>query len=254
MPTAGTVNPVPAAVPGVQSTSGQAQANTQKGFSDPVLVAEGVVQQTKGNKVYTSSAQAIDPVTGRAQLLPNIPELPHFTSKDFQSNQKVVQVAPEVKSSWTKPKTVQITAVKDGDTLDGKYEDGSGNVVCRVTSIDAPETGKKDVPGQKYGKYSVSTIEKLIKDKKIEVQVSTVPGDKSYGRDLCLITVNGDNLSTAMVEAGAAYIYEKYAKPELIGDLRKAEEKSRKNKSGVWQSPNEERPWDFRRRISNTAK
>lgn len=212
------------------------------------------MQQASGNKIYTSSAQAIDPSTGKAQLLPNVPELPHFTAKDFQSNQKIVQVTPEVRSSWTKPKTIQVTAVKDGDTVDGQYNDGSGNVICRVTSIDAPESAKKGEPGQKYGKYSAAALEKLIKDKKVEVQVSTVPGDKSYGRDLCLITINGDNLSTAMVEAGAAYIYERYAKPELIGGLKKAEATAKQRRVGVWENPNEERPWNYRKRMASGNK
>ena len=226
------------------------QASTQKGFSAPVPVAEGVVQQSRGSKVYTSSAQAIDS-NGRARLLPEVPDIPHFTAKDFQSNQKVVQIAPEQKSSWTKPKSYQITAIPDGDTLQGNV-DGAGNVICRVTSIDAPETAKKGEPGQKYGKYSTDTIARLIKDKKVEVQISTVPGDKSYGRELCLITINGDNLSQAMVEAGAAYVYERYAKPELKADLYKAEASARQKKLGVWQNPEEERPWDYRKKIKPT--
>jgi len=189
-------------------------------------------------------------MTGRSKLLADVPDMPHFTAKDFQSNQKVVQIASEQKSSWTKPKSFQITAISDGDTISGNV-DGSGNVICRVTSIDAPETAKKGEPGQKYGKYGADTIERLIKDKKVEVQISTVPGDKSYGRELCLITINGDNLSTAMVEAGAAYVYERYAKPELRGALSKAELSAKQRKVGIWQDPEEERPWDYRRRVGN---
>lgn len=229
------------------------QASTQKGFSAPVPVAEGVVQQTKGNKVYTSSAQVIDPMTGRSKLLADVPELPHFTARDFQSTQKVVQIAPEQKSSWTKPKSFQITAISDGDTVSGNV-DGSGNVICRVTSIDAPETAKKGEPGQKYGKYSADTIARLIKDKKVEVQISTVPGDSSYGRELCLITINGDNLSQAMVEAGAAYVYDRYAKPELKASLYGAQEVAKKKRIGVWQDPNEEMPWDYRERTRDMYK
>lgn len=236
------------------------QASTQKGFSAPVPVAEGVVQQVKGNKVYTSSAQSIDLSTGRAQVSTAVPDLPHFTPKDFQTNKKVAEVPFERKGQWTAPKTFQVTYVQDGDGLVGNVD---GNTVdCRITGIDAPETAKPRKvpadPGQKYGPYGKETLERLIKDKKVEVRISTDPTDKTgksmENRSLCLVTINGDNLSTAMVEAGAAYVFNQYVKGEMSGELRAAEERARKKGVGVWKDPNEERPWDYRNRTRNLYK
>lgn len=218
-------------------------------------MAEGVVQQTRGSKVYTSTAQSIDPATGKAQVTSTVPDLPHYTPKDFQANKKVAEVPQEYKGQWTAPKSFQVTYVQDGDGLVGNV-DGS-RVDCRITGIDAPETAKpKKVPadpGQKYGQYGKQTIEQLIKDKKIEVRISTDPLDKKsiYDRSLCLVTINGDNLSTALVEAGAAYVYDRYVKPEMAGELRQAENRAKAAKKGVWQDPNEERPWDYRNRTRN---
>ena len=236
------------------------QASTQKGFTAPVPVAEGVVQQSRGNKVYTSSAQSIDLSTGRAQVSSVVPDLPHFTPKDFQTNKKVAEVPFERKGQWTAPKTFQVTYVQDGDGLVGNVD---GNKVdCRITGIDAPETAKPRKvpadPGQKYGPYGKETIEQLIKDKKVEVRISTDPMDKTgksmENRSLCLVTINGDSLSTAMVEAGAAYVFNQYVKGEMSGELQAAEDRARKKGVGVWKDPNEERPWDYRYRTKDMYK
>ena len=192
--------------------------------------------------------------------MPDVPQLPFLSQRDFSSTRRVSYVPAQVKSSWSNPKTIQVTAVTDGDGLQGSYADGSGAVICRITGIDAPETAKsfrrdaqgRSDPGQRYGAFGAQTLERLIKDKKVEVQVSLLPEDKKYGRDLCLVTINGDNLSNAMVEAGAAYVYQWYVKPELTDALNASEQNARRRRVGVWENPQEERPWDYRNRTRGT--
>lgn len=92
----------------------------------------------------------------------------------------------------------------------------------------------------------------------MRVQVSLNPADKKTdsmkNRDLCLVTIQGKNLSTSMVEAGAAYVYDKFIKPELANELYTAQSKAEKNKTGVWSEPRQEKPWDYRRRMAVTGR
>lgn len=123
-------------------------------------------------------------------------------------------------------------------------------MICRVTGVDADETPKdfKGTSGQKYGQYGKDTLQKLIEKGEISVQVSLDPKDNSYGRNICLIKVKGKNLSTSLVEAGAAYVYANYVKPEMLPELQAAEERAKKARAGIWQEPDKERPWDYRAR------
>lgn len=237
------------------SSPAVAKADKSAGVSAPVPVAPGVVQQTQGKNTLTSTAQVLNPNTGQTLKLNNVPDLPMYSSNDFGSTKEVVKV--QDRSNWSQAKKVQITTVVDGDGAKGNYKDGSGEVICRVTGIDAPETEKawkrKPEPGQKYGEFSKKTLQEMIENREVSVQVSLDPKDKRgpsmKNRDLCLITIEGKNVSTAMVEAGAAYVYDTFVKPEMRGELTAAEAKAKKEKAGIHASPNEEKPWDYRQRM-----
>jgi endonuclease YncB( thermonuclease family) len=56
------------------------------------------------------------------------------------------------------------------------------------------------------------------------------------------------------VEAGAAYVYRQFVKPEMAAELDKAESKAMKAGSGVWADPDKERPWDYRQRYKRLGK
>lgn len=242
---------LPGALDGSSASASAAQAKTKS--TEPVQVAPGVVQQTIGSRTYTSSAQVINADSGHSAKLAEVPDLPHYTPSDFSTRKSVVRA--EGISNWSKAKTVNVTMVKDGDTLNGSFKGGSGQVVCRVTGIDAPETAKqwKGESGQKYGEYSKETLQKLVENKEVSVQISLDPGDKvgasMKDRSLCLVTIKGKNLSTSMVEAGAAYVYDQFVKPEMLGELKAAEGIAKEKGNGVWSNPGLERPWDYRRRM-----
>jgi endonuclease YncB( thermonuclease family) len=226
-----------------------------KQVSAPVEVVPGVMKQKVGNTTVTSTAQAFGDV-GKAVSLDYMPDIPVLTPKDFSKSFYAVKPSKENRSSWDKAQSYQITAVQDGDTVHGKVPSKDALVKCRVTGIDADETPHewKGQPGQKYGKYGADTMKKLIANGDVSVQISMNPGDISEGRNICLITVKGKNLSTSLVEAGAAYVYRQFVKPEMAAELDKAESKAMKAGSGVWADPDKERPWDYRQRYKRLGK
>ena len=59
---------------------------------------------------------------------------------------------------------------------------------------------------------------------------------------MCQIEVNGANISPKMVEAGAAWAYDEYAK----GSLKKQQDKAKANKVGLFAEDNPMQPDVFR--------
>ena len=161
-------------------------------------------------------------------------------------------------TEWSKPVLVDkakgskagfqkavVTFVKDGDTADIRTD--TGNVVCRIDSIDAPETAKPSAnkPGQPYGQEAADTLKKMIEKKEVDVRVS-YPLDK-HGRAICQIEINGENINRAMVEQGMAWVYERYA---LDPSLKGSENAARTEKRGLWADPMPINPEVFRRSLN----
>ena len=166
---------------------------------------------------------------------------------------------PEV--NWTEPKVIQqaapgaipkgggeravVTFVEDGDTAKLLRGDGS-QIKCRIDKIDAPETAHEFVgkPGQAYGNEARKTLQDMIDNKEVALKI-TRPADKG-NRFGCQIEVEGTNVDLAMVQAGAAWLYRRYANdPNLV----KAEQEARTAKRGLWADPNPVSPETFRRSL-----
>lgn len=168
---------------------------------------------------------------------------------------------PEV--AWSEPKMIQkaapgaipkgggeravVTFVEDGDTAKLLRGDGS-QIKCRIDKIDAPETAHAFVgkPGQAYGNEARKTLQDMIDNKEVTLKI-TRPADKG-NRFGCQIEVEGANVDLAMVQAGAAWLYRRYANdPNLV----KAEQEARTAKRGLWADPNPINPEAFRRSLEN---
>lgn len=165
---------------------------------------------------------------------------------------------PEV--DWAKPQVIQqaapgaipkgggeravVTYVEDGDTA--KLLRGNGSQVnCRIDKIDAPETSKSNgKPGQPFGDQAKKTLQGMIDDKEVTLRI-TRPEDK-WGRVGCQIEVEGSNVDLAMVQAGAAWLYRRYANDS---NLVKAEQEARTAKRGLWSEPSPVNPENFRRSL-----
>jgi endonuclease YncB( thermonuclease family) len=136
-----------------------------------------------------------------------------------------------------------VTYVFDGDT----FKTGGG-VVCRIDTIDAPETPKTQYnkPGQPYGEESKKTLEQMVLNKEVTFRITR--SDTKNNRVICQVEISGKGIDLAMVEQGAAWVYEEFAKDSIrYPKLKEAEEKARKARIGLWKELNPEYPATFRK-------
>lgn len=182
----------------------------------------------------------IDPQTGSA-VKPAVPvAIPH--DKDVNWGKSVV-AQQAVKNPDVKGRVVKATAtyVRDGDTVD------FNNLACRVAGVDAPETdktkyGKK--PAQPHALESMAALKKMIARKEVTITVTEEANAKNYGRAVCKIELEGKDVSTEMLKAGAAMIYERYYRGPAD---RAAQEEAKAKKVGIWSYKTPPvAPWDYR--------
>lgn len=129
----------------------------------------------------------------------------------------------------TQSDAVQVCSVHDGDTL----TTCAGQKV-RLWGIDAPELK------QTYGFPARNTLRGLVLNKPISLQCV----GKSYKRQVCLVSVNGQNVNQKMVQLGAAFDYPQYSKGQYLS----AQQQAQAEHKGVWQTDNGgARPWKYRR-------
>lgn len=168
---------------------------------------------------------------------------------------------PEV--TWGKPQVVQqaapgmipksggdravVTYVGDGDGAKLLKGDGS-TLDCRIDKIDAPEVAhsKYGKEGQPYGEEAAKTLQELIANKEVTVRKTQPPPGNNYGRSLCQIEVEGKDVSTEMIRAGAAWLYRRYSNDP---ELSKLEREAKVDKRGLWNALNPEYPENFKRRM-----
>jgi micrococcal nuclease len=139
-----------------------------------------------------------------------------------------------------------VTYVGDGDSVSLKRSDGSG-INCRIDSIDAPEVAnqKRGKAGQAFGEESKRSLEAMILNKEVTVRITKpMVADKNYGRALCQIEIEGQNIDKTMLRDGAAWLYRRFNNnPELSA----LENDAKANKRGLWANPAAISPEVFRR-------
>jgi len=128
-------------------------------------------------------------------------------------------------------KTIQ---VHDGDTL--KVATRSRAIKVRLWGIDAPELA------QPYGTSATLELRRLTTATTFTLQVRSID---RYGRTVAiLILPDGRQVNGAMVQAGAAWWYQAYARK--AADLMTAQDEARRDHRGLWREPNPTPPWAFR--------
>lgn len=128
------------------------------------------------------------------------------------------------------------TRVIDGDTIEVIREDTRETVRVRIWGVDAPE--KK----QEGGVESAESLRRLCEKKR----VSVVKRGSSYGRIVGQVRVGEKSAALWQLLRGHAWYYDKYA-PNAKG-LKKAQDKARARKRGIWARPDAEPPWQYRNR------
>ena len=175
----------------------------------------------------------------------------------------LVQARPSVASlsTSTKPQSATAIFVGDGDGASFNLKDGS-KVNCRVYGIDAPETAKPDKPGQPYGEDAKNLLKEKILNKEVTVTITqpvTNPDAKAtpqnnYNRALCKISIEGADVSTAMVKEGAAWVYDYFVrnKPEEA-ELRAAQTEAKSKGRGLWGTANPVYPPTFKQGLKSNS-
>lgn len=128
--------------------------------------------------------------------------------------------------------------VADGDTctlLLTHADGGKTTEKIRFHAIDAPE--KK----QAYGQAAKKFVSELIYGKEIRVEVQS---RDRYGRIVGKIYVGDTYVNLAVVKAGYAWWYRRYAPKETA--FKEAETAARTARRGLWQEKEPLAPWDFR--------
>lgn len=136
-----------------------------------------------------------------------------------------------------------LSRVVDGDTV--YFED----VKCRLAYIDTPESKLNDKVTRDASKCIGMTIELMVEAGKaasyftesqlqlgMSYKYQVIDTDK-YGRSVCLIESNGDNLNLSVIKAGFAVSYEKYIPDDATKHVyAKAVLDAKQNNRGLWKS------------------
>jgi len=138
----------------------------------------------------------------------------------------------------------KVMQVKDGDTVVIAPIEGGQFFVCRLYGIDAPETEHRGKPGQPYGEESAKYLKRLILGQTVTVQTT---GQKTYNREVCLISKDGQDINLEMVKAGYAWAYRQYLKRPYASEYISAEAEARNKRLGLWQQANPTPPWEWRK-------
>jgi len=131
-----------------------------------------------------------------------------------------------------------VQRVRDGDTVVVINESGR-EIVCRLHAIDAPEKA------QPFGEEASAALREMVEGKEVRVGLT---GERSYGREICVIEKDGANINAAMVRLGMAWAARPYLKTEedrllYLG----AEADARADGIGLWNSIGPTPPWKWRR-------
>lgn len=130
----------------------------------------------------------------------------------------------------------RVITVKDGDTL--VILSGRQEITVRLYGIDAPELK------QSFGTEAKRFLSSKVLTKQVRI-IRRGAGKDRYGRMIGEVFVGKASMNTQLVETGMAWWYYQYAEKDQI--LRRAEQKARDRKLGLWSKPNSIAPWEYRR-------
>lgn len=127
-----------------------------------------------------------------------------------------------------------VVGVSDGDTLT-LLTDDKQQVKVRLAEIDAPEKR------QAFGQRSKQSLSDLCYQQQARLQV--VDTDR-YGRAVARVSCAGTDANAAQVQAGMAWVFDRYAKDQ---ELYRLQDEARVARRGLWVDPEPVPPWEFRR-------
>ena len=147
---------------------------------------------------------------------------------------------PEAEPADT-PGRPRLDGVADGDSF---WLRGAGGerVAVRVAGIDAPE---KDQP---HADEARDALTRLLAAPGLVVEpFKTDP----YGRQVARVRAGGQDVALAMVRAGLAWHFVRYAADQTAAEREqyaRAEREARAARRGLWADPHPQPPWAHRQR------
>jgi len=143
-----------------------------------------------------------------------------------------------------------VTQITDGDTVKLETEEGT-KLKIRLYGIDAPETekinhrtGAVSKAGQPYGEEAYKALKSKMLDSKVKVDIMAID---RYKRMVGIVYLNNRNINLEMVKEGWAWAYREYLDRPYASEYIDAEGEARTKKLSLWQQPNPQPPWEFRK-------
>lgn len=143
-----------------------------------------------------------------------------------------------------------VTKVSEGDIIHVTDTRGT-KLTVRLYGIDAPERGsinKKSgiisKPGQPYGDEAQQTLEIMVINKHVRLEVMAID---RYKRSVAIVWIVDTVVNNEMVKYGWAWAYRQDLDIAHTGEYIDLEEHARKERRGLWQENNPQPPWAFRK-------
>ena len=129
-----------------------------------------------------------------------------------------------------------VIAVADGDSLRARCDDAGASVQVsvRLAEIDAPERG------QAFGRRSRQHLATLCQGQHATVRPQT---RDRYGRTVARVECDGIDASTAQVQAGMAWVFDRYVIDRFLYALQN---QARNQRLGLWVDGEPIPPWVWR--------
>lgn len=232
----------------VPATPGSAGQPTR--FATPV---------PKGATINHTQAVTLDTATGTATPT-KAPEIPKGLP---WGKPEVVAQAKEPGGNTIKMTYVAgmggpatVTKVGDGDGVTGRFADGK-DITCRLDQTNAPEVahnaytlpdGKKmnASPDQSFGREAQKHLENLILNKEVTIKVTKTKGSRNF----CEVEFQGKNVELNQLEAGMAWVYDRYVNDANKSTFKAAEAKAKAQRKGLWSELNPINPETFARQFN----
>jgi endonuclease YncB( thermonuclease family) len=128
-----------------------------------------------------------------------------------------------------RPFEARVVVVADGDTLELIPSGESQPIRIRLEGIDAPELNEA------FGREATTYTRRLLNQQRVRVEGRDVDG---YGRLVARVFVGGRDASRALLEAGLACHFTRFANDPVLAT---AERQARAARQGFW-SPTAEKP------------
>jgi micrococcal nuclease len=126
-----------------------------------------------------------------------------------------------------------VIGIHDGDTLTILQDNQP--VKIRLAEVDAPESQ------QPFGTRARQSLAAMCFNTWAEIHFT---GKRHFKRKLAHVTCNGQDVGTAQLHAGFAWVDPRYSTDPALPPI---EAQARAVKQGLWADPNPIPPWEWRR-------